>query len=85
MRQSRVTKIIIFVFSFLAISLLIASFFVPPTGVIDGSVLAGCGEIFGFSALLTGLFAIEQGTDFKLTHGNTTIEAQNDEKTNGSH
>lgn len=34
-----------------AIGLIVGGFFVPPTGVIDGSVLTGVGELFGFAAI----------------------------------
>lgn len=74
-----VTKIIIYTLTAIAIILIAGSFFVPPMGVIDGSVLAAVGEIFGFSALLTGLFAMERGVDMKVTHGNTIIETNSDD------
>jgi len=35
--------------------LLFVSFFVPPTGVIDASVLAAIGEVFTFSGALIGI------------------------------
>ena len=77
--MKKATRIAIYILTALSVALLIVSFFVPPTGVIDGSVLAAAGEIFGFSALLTGLFAMEKGVDMKVTHGNTIIETNNDE------
>ena len=36
-------------------ALIIASFFVPPTGVIDSSVLVAIGEVFTFSGSLFGI------------------------------
>lgn len=60
-------------FSLVAIGLLIASFFVPPTGVIDGSVLAATGEIFAFAALGTVIKAIDNGVDAKVQHNNTSV------------
>lgn len=62
------------IFSIASISLIVASFLVPPTGVIDGSVLAAVGELFGFAALFTVIKAIEAGVDAKVTHGNTTVQ-----------
>lgn len=44
--------------SMCAVGLLVGSFLVPPLGVIDGSVLAGVGEIFAFSSLGTVLDSI---------------------------
>lgn len=75
----KATRIAIYILTAISVALLIVSFFVPPTGVIDGSVLAAVGEMFGFSSLLTGLFAMEKGVDMKVTHGNTIIETNNDE------
>lgn len=63
-----------YVLSFFAVGLLFLSFLVPPLGVIDGSVIAGVGEIFGFSALWTLIKAIDKGTSAKVTHNNTTLE-----------
>ena len=48
----------LFLGCFLAIvgvALLFISFFVPPTGIIDASVLAAIGEVFTFSGALIGI------------------------------
>lgn len=58
-----------------SIGLMIAGFFVPPTGEIDGSVLKGVGELIGFAALWIVLYAIRKGVDVKLQHGNTSVTA----------
>lgn len=60
-----------------SVGLIVGSFFVPPKGVIDGSVLAGVGELFGFAALFAGWEAVDRGIDAKVTHGQTTIELNN--------
>lgn len=60
-------------FSIIAVGLIITSFFIPPTGVIDGSVLAATGEIFAFAALGTVIKAIDKGVDAQVQHNNTTI------------
>lgn len=60
-------------FSIVAVGLIIASFIVPPMGVIDGSVLGAVGEIFGFAALGTVVKAIDKGVDAQVQHNNTTI------------
>lgn len=62
-----------------SVGLITVSFFVPPTGVIDGSVLAAVGELFGFATLYVVYKAIEKGIDAKVTHNNTTIEINNDD------
>ena len=36
-------------------TLMVASFFVPPMGVIDSSVLVASGEVFTFSGSLLGI------------------------------
>ena len=61
------------IFSIVAVGLLIASFIVPPTGVIDPSVLAATGELFAFAALGTVIKAIDKGVDAKVQRGNTTL------------
>lgn len=40
---------------FIGIALIIASFIVPPVGIIDNSVIAAVGEIFSFTAVICGL------------------------------
>lgn len=62
-----------YIFSVVAVGLLIASFIVPPTGVIDPSVLAATGEIFAFAALGAVIKAIDKGVDAKVQRGNTTL------------
>ena len=61
----------------IAIILLVASWFVPPTGAIDGSVLKAVGELFAFAALGTLIKAIDKGLDAKVTHGDTSVMVGN--------
>lgn len=68
-----------YVLSLLAVGLIVASFIVPPTGVVDPSVLGATGEIFAFAALGTVLQAINLGLGTKVTHNNTTIEVSREE------
>lgn len=68
-----------FAVSFISsLGLIIGGFFVPPMGVIDGSVLTAVGELIAFPTILFGARAIELGYDAKWTHGNTSIEITND-------
>ena len=53
---SRVTFIVCF---FVSVGLIVGGFFVPPMGVIDGSVLTAVGELLLFPTLLYGYRAIE--------------------------
>lgn len=73
-------KIVSVVLAVFSVILIIGSFFVPPTGIIDGTVLAAVGEIFGFAALFMTWEAIDRGIDTKITHGNTTIELNQDDE-----
>lgn len=61
-----------------SIGLGIAAFIIPPTAVIDRSVLAFIGEITGAAALLTFLMKlpeyIEKGATARFQRGNTSIE-----------
>lgn len=66
------------IFATISIVLIVVSFFIPPTGVIDGSVFAGVGELFGFAALWEVHLAIKKGIDAKISHHDTTIEINND-------
>lgn len=61
------------VLTFIAIALIVASWFVPPMAVIDGSVLAATGEIFAFAALGTVIKAIDRGQRATISHGTTSM------------
>jgi hypothetical protein len=71
-------KIAATVLSFIAVALIVGSFFVPPMGVVDSSVLAAVGEIFAFAALFAVWEAVDKGIDAKIVHGNTTITLDGD-------
>ena len=62
-----------------AIILLVVSWVMPPAWVIDKSILAAVGELFGFSALGEVAAAVERGHSASITHGNTTISINKDE------
>lgn len=55
----------------------VVSFFLPPTGQIDPSVLRYIALCMGCAALMMGLYAIKRGFDARFTHGETTIELNN--------
>lgn len=61
-------------------ALIIGSFFVPPMGVIDGSVLASVGELFAFAALFFAWEAVDRGIDAKIRHGDTEIDLNNPDR-----
>ena len=82
MRESTCTrlKIAAVVLAGVSVVLFVLSFFAPPQGVIDSSVLAAGGELFAFAALFMGWESIDNGIDAKIRHGSTTIELNGDEK-----
>lgn len=73
-KVSRQTTILLWIFSISAIALFAASFIVPPTGIIDPSVLKAGALLFAFGSLAEAREAIREGLGVKLTHGSTTIE-----------
>lgn len=67
---SRLTFVICF---FVSVGLIIGGFFVPPMGVIDGSVLTAVGELLLFPTLLYGFRAVELGMRVKFQKGEASI------------
>ena len=57
-----------------SILLIIASFFVPPLGVLDGSVLAAVGEIEALGVLWIVLRAVENGTGASFKKGDVEVD-----------
>lgn len=70
------TTVLLWVFGMTTIALGVASFVVPPTGVIDPSVLKFTAWLFAFATLAEAREAIMEGLGVKLTHGQTTIEVR---------
>ena len=77
---SRFTFVICF---FVSVGLIIGGFFVPPTGVIDGSVLTAVGELLLFPTLLYAYRALELGYEVKFQKGETSVEVHKDEEDYG--
>ena len=69
--MSRITFAICF---FVSVGLIVGGFFVPPMGVIDGSVLTAIGELLLFPTLLYAFRALELGYKVKFQKGETSIE-----------
>lgn len=63
-----------------SVGLILASFVTPPMWIIDGSVLAAIGELFGFASLGEVAAAIERGHSASISHGSTTIEIRKEEE-----
>lgn len=58
----------------ISIALIVAGFFCPPMGVIDGSVLTAVGLLLMFSVIAKIPEAIKAGKSIKLQRGDTSIE-----------
>lgn len=67
---------------FVSVGLIVGGFFVPPMGVIDGSVLTAVGELLLFPTLIYGFRAIEMGLEVRFQKGETTIEIHKDDDEN---
>ena len=59
---------------------MIVGFILPPTGVIDNSILIGVGELDGMIALGAVIKAIDKGESATFTHNNTSITISKEEQ-----
>lgn len=62
-----------------SILLIIASFFVPPLGILDGSVLAAVGELEGLGVLWIVLRAVEKGIGASFKKGDVEVDIKEKE------
>lgn len=62
-----------------SIILIIASFFIPPLGIIDGSILAAVGELEVFGVLWIVFHAIEKGTAASFKKGDVEVDIKEKE------
>lgn len=83
-RRCRMCTVVFVACFVLSVALIIGGFFVPPMGVIDGSVLTAVGELIVFPALAFGMRAVELGYDLRLSHGTSSMTITNDKKEGGS-
>ena len=81
-QQCRMCQTVFCITFGVALALIIGGFFVPPMGVIDGSVLTAVGEIIIFPALAFGMRAVELGYDLRLSHGDTAMHITNEKDNN---
>lgn len=73
-------RILFWIFLSVGVGLIIGSFFVPPVGVIDSSILQAVGEIQGFAALGVGFECIFTGMHVSLEKGDTKIDVSGETK-----
>lgn len=65
----------VIVLTSVAVSLIVGGFFVPPIGIIDGSVIQAVGEIFAFTALLEipHCIVVAKDKNISFRHGDTEV------------
>ena len=63
-----------------SMGLIVAGFCVPPTGIIDGSVLKSVGLLLGFATLAQIPIIIEVAGYFRMTKGDLVIETSKEGK-----
>lgn len=73
-------NVFFWMFAIAGLLLIIASFVLPPMGVVDNSVLAAVGELDGVIALGAVIKAIDKGSSASITHNNTSLTINNDNK-----
>ena len=66
-------------FSIAALLLIVAGFIVPPTGIIDRSVLIAVGELNGTLAIGAVIKAIDKGRSATFHHNDTELIINSDE------
>lgn len=74
------SMVIFSITTFVSIGLFIAGFFVPPMGVIDGSVLKAGGILLGFATVAQVPVLARRGTDVTIQHGQTKLSVNNPDK-----
>ena len=66
-------------FSIAALMLIVAGFIVPPTGVVDSSVLIAVGELNGTLAIGAVIKAIDNGRSASIKHNDTELIINGDD------
>ena len=72
------SRVLFWIFLGISAALIVASWFVPPMGIVDSSVLAAVGELQGFASLGVGFECIFAGMDVTLQKGDTKINVSYD-------
>ena len=63
-----------------SVGLIIASLIIPPTGIVDPSVLTAVGELFAFAALGEASYTLRHKGAAKITKGDTTFELESNQE-----
>lgn len=72
-KQKHADKYIFLACLIVAIALFVGSFFCPPKGVIDGSILKAAGILFGFAALAVAGQNLANGKEVTFHKDDTEI------------
>lgn len=80
MKVEHADKKIFYVCLVMAIALMVASFLLPPQGIIDPSVLTATGILFGFAALGVAGQNLANGKDVKMKKGDLEVTIDDDKE-----
>lgn len=75
---SNINKTAFWVTLTISVSLILISFFLPPQGAVDPSVIGAVGELFAFASLATVIEGIERGRSVSLQKGETQLHINKD-------
>jgi hypothetical protein len=73
-------KVIFYICLSVAVALLATSFFLPPTGMIDPSILKAVAELLGFAALAIVGKNLSMGKEVTFHHGETEVTIGDNEE-----
>lgn len=71
------SNLFFWLFSIAGLLLIIASFLLPPMGIVDNSILAAVGELDGVIALGTVIKSIDKGRSASFQHNGTSVTITN--------
>lgn len=78
MKSLTVSQWIFWICLIVSIGLCVAGFILPPTGVIDPSVLTAVGELLGFASVAQIPYLVKDH-NVEIHHGNTSIKVTDDD------
>ena len=80
MKKNRFSKATFLLCLIVSVGMMVGGFFVPPLGIIDGSIITGVGELLAFAALAMVPSVISSAKSTKVTtRSGTTIEVKGKE------
>ena len=80
MKKNRFSKATFLLCLIVSVGMMIGGFFVPPIGIIDGSIITAVGELLAFAALAMVPSVISSAKSTKVTtRSGTTIEVKGKE------